>query len=451
MDILLRLLLTMFIGFIIGIERDESWQDKEPTVLPKFTFMRAGKPAKGLGGVRTYTLIAILGFLSGLTFFTDSSLIIISIAAFSGLILLVVASFVLNYFDKNTFGLTSEISIFILFILSFMLGQPHFDYKILIGIGVIISLLLSLKFELRRFISTFTKREILESLEFVLITAVIFPWLPDVNITLDNIFKYLAYENTIYKDVILFNPQKLWLIIIFVTSLNFVGYFLLKLFKDNKSILFTGFLGGLVSSTTVTQLMALKSRTTTDKPTIRFLAATALIANSTSFARIPFFILVLNKELFSEIWISMLFMTVVGFGISLFAVRNININIDTEVIFKSPLAFKSALLFGVLFVSVQILTQFGVILLGDAGFAITTLMASISGLDAVALNTARAVPSPITLPVGAVTLIGATIINLIGKLIISIFIGNPYFNKLLTIFFTLIIVLGTVGLIFTLF
>jgi uncharacterized membrane protein (DUF4010 family) len=451
MDILLRLLLTMFIGFIIGIERDESWQDKESTVLPKFTFMRAGKPAKGLGGVRTYTLIAILGFLCGLTFFTNSSLILISIAAFIGLILLVTASFVLNYFDKNTFGLTSEISIFILFILGFMLGQPHFDYKILIGIAVIISLLLSLKFELRRFISTFTKKEILESLEFVLITAVIFPWLPDVNITFGNVFRYFAYDDLAFKDVVLFNPQKLWLVIIFVTSLNFVGYFLIKLFKNNKSILLTGFLGGLVSSTTVTQLMALKSRTTNDKSTIRFLAATALISNSTSFARIPFIILVLNKELFSEVLVSMLLMTIVGFGVSILAVRNTNINIDAEVIFKSPLGFKSALFFGVLFVSVQILTQFGVIFLGDAGFAITTLIASISGLDAVAFNTARAIPSPITLQLGAVTLIGATIINLIGKLIISIFIGNSYFNKLLTIFFTLIIVVGTVGLTFTLF
>ncbi|WKZ30179.1 MAG: DUF4010 domain-containing protein [Candidatus Dojkabacteria bacterium] len=448
MDTLLHLLLSIFLGVIVGIDRDESWREKKTLAHSRFTFIKPGTPARGLGGVRTFTLISILGFLSGYSFFVDKGFIYFGVAAFAAIILLIVCAYALNYLGSNTLGLTTEISIFILFVLTFLMGAHLIDIKIALGIGVIISLILSLKIELRKAVASFTKREIIESLEFVLMTAVIFPWLPDVDITLSRIFSLFEYSNPTYNDIILFNPKSLWLVVIFVTTLNFIGYFLVKIFKSSKSLLLTGLLGGIVSSTTVTQLMAMKSKETESKDTRNLLVATALLANSTSFIRIPILTLALNKDLFGVILISMVAMTIIGFAVSLISVRKNNDSVEAGILYKSPLALKSALIFAALFVSVQILTQFGLILFGKTGFVFSTLLASASGLDAVAINTANAIPGLVGLEFGALTLMGAVVVNLIFKLIMTLFIGNEYFNKRLSLYFAGIIAAGIFSLIF---
>lgn len=449
MTILLRFALAIFIGIIVGIDRDSSWKDKKasPQISSRWSFMKPGMPAIGLGGVRTFTLISILGFICGTILSLNSSLWFISAIGFGAVVVVVAIAYTLNFFNRNTLGLTTELSMFTLFLLGFLLGSNLLDMKLVLAISVIISLILSLKFEVHKLISTFTKKEITDSLEFILITAVIYPWLPNVNVTLKQVFQLFNYSNAYFENIILFNPQQLWLVVIFVTSLSFIGYFLIKVFKNNKSILITGFLGGLVSSTTVTQLMATKSRNTEDKPTLNLLVSTALIANSTSFIRIPIIALVLNQNLSFIILVSMILMTLLGFGLSFFSIGKTKSEVDSSIIFKSPLAIKSTAFFAMLFVGVQLFTQLGLLLFGKTGFAISTLFASFSGLDAVTINTAKAIPAFVSLEFGALVLLGAVVANLIFKLLMTLFIGSPYFNKKLSFFFAIIIAFGTIGLV----
>ena len=448
MDLLLQIILALFFGVIIGIERDSSWQSSSRLSIPRYTFIKPGKPAKGLGGVRTFSLISLVGFVSGLAFSMNPALAFIGVISFSALCLLIGISYFLNYFDKNTFGLTTEVSMFILFILSFLLGTGLVDYRILLAITVIISLILSLKIELRNLISTFTRTEIIESLEFVLLTLVVFPFLPNVSITLQSIYNYMNISGPL-GQVILFNPQQLWLVVIFVTSLSYIGYFLVKLLRSNQSLLLTGFLGGLVSSTTVTHLMGLKSKEVSDKPTQDLLVAIALVANSTSFIRIPLIILAINYNLFTATILSMILMAIVGFGFSLFSSRDTGVRVDSQLIFKSPLALKSAFTFALLFISVQIVTQVALIVFGDTGFVVSTLIASMSGLDAVSINTANSVPTVVPLVLGSVILITATIANLVGKSLVALFAATTYFTKRLSLFFALISICGIIGLLIT--
>jgi len=448
MELLPQLFLSLFIGAIVGLDRDSSWQTTQKIYYSRFSFIKSGKPAKGLGGVRTFTLISLLGFLSGVAFLITPQFVFIGILCFIALIILTAISYFLNFFDKDTFGLTTEISIFILFIISFLLGANSIDYRLLLAIAIAISLILSLKVELRHFISKFTRREIIESLEFIFITIVVFPFLPDTNILLKMVYSYLNITGP-FADIILFNPQKLWLVVIFVSSLSFAGYFLVKLFKTNQSLLLTGFLGGLVSSTTVTQLMAIKSKETDDQNIQDFLVSIALIANSTSFIRIPIIIIALNYPLFTAIALCMILMAVSGFSISLWTSKQNAITINSQLIFKSPLALKSALFFAFLFIIVQIVTQIGTLFFGHAGFAITTIIASLSGLDAVSINTAQNVPSVLPITFGAIVLIGAVIVNLVFKAFLSFFSASSYFTKRLTFFFIIVSILGIIGLLMT--
>ena len=129
--IISRLILAIVLGAFIGLERDNHLlgnekqlklrnRDGSKEAKRKFSFINTDIPASGLGGLRTYILISLLGAVSGLAVLYG-----VALAAWifgGGVVLFILTSFVLNYFDKNTFGLTTEISIMLTFLLSFLLS-----------------------------------------------------------------------------------------------------------------------------------------------------------------------------------------------------------------------------------------------------------------------------------------------------------------------------------------
>ncbi len=56
------------------------------------------------------------------------------------------------------------------------------------------------------------------------------------------------------------NPYKIWLMVVLIAGLNFVGYMLVKVLGSEHGIGLTGVLGGLVSSTAVTLSFSQRSR-----------------------------------------------------------------------------------------------------------------------------------------------------------------------------------------------
>jgi hypothetical protein len=151
-ELLYRFALALGIGMLMGVERDHNWrsdeedkkeQEQSELASKKFSFIKYGIPARGLGGMRTYSLIAILGSLAGLAYNFGMPLIpIVIIVIFS---LFILASFILNYFDKNSFGLTTEISIITLLLISILLFASPIPVKVLVAIAVVSILILSLK------------------------------------------------------------------------------------------------------------------------------------------------------------------------------------------------------------------------------------------------------------------------------------------------------------------
>jgi len=67
------------------------------------------------------------------------------------------------------------------------------------------------------------------------------------------------------------------------------------------------------------------------------------------------------------------------------------------------------------------------------GFVVTALLASFSGLDAVSIITAKAIPDVISLTVGTSVLLGAVITNLVFKLGIVRIYGEKRFAFLSTV------------------
>lgn len=414
--ILFRLILGLFVGILMGIDRDDSWQQGSNINRSRFTFIKPGKPAVGLGGVRTYIILALLGTLLGALYTVDPRMLPLLAIGFLGVVTYISIAYFLNYFDRHTLGLTTELGMILLFTLTSALGANLLDYKIVLAIAVATSLISNLKVEFRKLIGSFTKKEILESIEFIALTVVILPWLPNINITLQQILSVLSLDAGRFGDLVVLNPFQAWMVVVFISGLNFVGYFLAKTLQSSSSILLTAFLGGLVSSTSVTHFLADKSKSSKSSGSSKLLVAAVLLANMTSFIRIPLIALALNFSLFTAIAPTLLLMTLVTIAIAYYLKQSATVRESPLTIFTSPLALKPALTFGLLFLIVSASSNLGIMLFGSSGFAITAIIASLSGLDAVTIVTARAVPATVAPLVGESVLIAAVITNLLFKM-----------------------------------
>ncbi len=429
--ILFRLLIALFLGFVIGIDRDDGWRQKETSArASRFTFLRPGKFAIGLGGVRTYTMLSIFGFILGTMYALDQRTLGLVIAGIVGVIAYICIAYFLNYFDRHTLGLTSELGMLILLSLTFALGSGILDTRIVVGISIIVSLISSLKVEFQKIIGTFTKKEIVESIEFLAISAVVLPWLPNKAYTFAQLGNFLNIDFGAISATTFINPFQLWLVVVFISALNFVGYFLAKLLQSSSSVLLTAFLGGIVSSTSVTQLMAERSKAVKSSATMKLLAAATLIANSTSFIRIPLIALAINPALFLEVFGALFLLTVITLAIAFFWQRNTRFNEHNPTVFSSPLALKPALAFALLFFFVSLATSIAQTLIGSSGFVATVLLASASGLDAITIVIGQAVTSTIPLSFGAAVLFGAVITNLLFKIGVVAIYGDRKFTYL---------------------
>ena len=352
---LMRFGLALVIGVLVGLQREVSKRTPERELF---------------AGARTFALIALAGCLSALM----ASLLgttWVFIAAF-----VVVAGLVaISYFvtaSGGDIGLTSEIaavSVFLIGGLSYY-GQP----EIAAALGVATAVLLSLKVGVRQFVGRIDQQDVVATLKFAVITAIVLPLLP----------------NQTYGppplDVL--NPQNVWLMVIFISAISFVGYVLMKLVGTRRGIGLTGLLGGLVSSTAVTLSFTQRSRghETLAKP----FALAITVAWTMMFARVLIEAAVLNQALLSELWLPM--GGAGGLGLAyclylLFAGRGRSDGEDVSL--KAPFELGPALKFAIAYAAILVLSRGAQMLLGDPGVYISAAASGIADVDAITLSLAR--------------------------------------------------------------
>jgi len=215
----LRFLVAIALGFLVGLERES----------------RVGSTltAKLTAGVRTYTLISLFGFGCAWLYRMKIDFIIpVGIIVIGGMILT-------SYLAKQksgAVGWTSEIAA----LLTFVVGVLSLiaDIWIPTALGIVATLLLSEKAELEHYIEKLDKSEFLAVIKFLIVTLIILPALPDKAYTQFNL-----------------NPYRIWQIVILVSSIGFVGYFLMKKFGEKIGLALSGLLGGIASSTAVSIAM----------------------------------------------------------------------------------------------------------------------------------------------------------------------------------------------------
>ncbi|WKZ31370.1 MAG: MgtC/SapB family protein [Candidatus Dojkabacteria bacterium] len=469
-DIVFRFILAICLGALLGLERDGVWknprtakeiQKKSENARRKFPFIKAAIPADNIGGVRTYILLAVLGSVSGLAYHYGLEALTISISI--GLMVFIIISFVLNYFDKNSFGLTTELSIILVYTLSLLMFATDVPLKLVVAIAVIDAVVLSMKSELKTAIAKFSEKEIEDTLKFILFTLVILPFLPnayygiaDIPVVGEQIAQNLSVEVLEASEI--FNPQRWWMVVVFILSMNFVGYFLTRILGKNRGLNLLGLLGGLVSSTVATQTLAESSTRVKTKSDKTLLLNATVMANMTSFVRVLFLAMIVDIALAKLLFIPMMGMSAfllvwVIWSTHMFRRSGKAKSKEIEAVglnFDSPFKIKPALVFGAIFAVITIFTRLALYYAGDSGFVVSTMISSVLGLDVVTINTATLVGDKITYEFGAFVLVIAASVNLVVKIVLAALVGDKFYRLRLMQIFLVTILIGLVLALFVL-
>ena len=162
---------------------------------------------------------------------------------------------------------------------------------------------------------------------------------------LSEVLTQLGASTELLLQLDIFNPYTIWMMVILVAGISFLGYFLVKIIGSRKGYGVLGFVGGLVSSTAVTLSMAAESNKN-KRLVFPFVLAT-VIATCVMFIRVVFEVAIINSSLLGTIVIPMLSMSAFGlFMVFIFYKRRHKDKKSKEIKFKQPFAIGPALKFG---------------------------------------------------------------------------------------------------------
>lgn len=401
---ILGILISVGIGLILGLERE---YDKL-------------KDEHGFAGIRTFPIMAIIGFILGNLSITYTPwLVIITAAAF----LLFLALSHISMVQKHVMtGITTNLALFATLILGIMVAN-HL-HKEAVASAVIIVTLLSLKTTFRSFIKNITSEELFAFIKFSIIALLILPFLP----------------NKDYGPEGLLNPFEIGSIVVIVSFLNFIGYFLVKYVGSQRGILLTAILGGLISSTAVAWIYASRSK---ESPELsKEYAAGIIIASAIMFPRLAILAYIFNSAILSYLVIPFTILTIICLiGALIFIKKEANVP-KTAINLGNPLNIWNALGFAGIYVVILFAVFYGNQFFGESGLYYSALIAGLADTDAITISMAKFGSLEDKLALATNVIITATISNMIVKLGIAYFKGSKKTGKLVMLIFGSVIIIG---------
>jgi uncharacterized membrane protein (DUF4010 family) len=413
-EIFTNLVLSIILGATVGLER-ESFNPGKDTI----------------GGIRTYSLIALLGSLSGILYI--NSFVSMSVMIAGAFMLLVIAYYVMGTSVSKDFGMTNEIAAIITYLIGLLLILNIIPLQLSVAIFVVLIFTLSLKSTTSKFVSGVSRQEIQSFISYAIIALVVLPVLPDVSYKLADlplladIMKGFNIELGQFSTLDLINPRKIWMVVVLITGIDVFGYILARFVGNKKSFALTSFIAGFVSSTSATQSLAQRSKNTNF---VNHLIGAAVLANLASFLQIFLLVGPLNPKWLVSIVPSIIMMVTTAGIIAYFYLRVKEPSDEAAGEEKKATKIFSllpALKFAGILIVVKIVTKICLILFGKSGFIISSVIASFAGIDAIMVNLADMAGNTITFKFAFVTFILVNATNLLSKTVYSYLQGNRSF------------------------
>lgn len=246
------------------------------------------------------------------------------------------------------------------------------------------------------------------------------------------------------------NPYKIWLIVVLVSFISFVGYVAVKILGPGTGIGLTGLIGGLASSTVTTVSFAKRSIET---PAFnRSFAVAILLASSIMFPRLLLEIAVVNQAMMKNMAVPIITMGVTGVVVALFfSLKKIpeKDQVAATMQLNNPFCLKSAVTFGLVFSVILIITRMATIYLGDSWLPIVAVVSGLVDVDAIAFSLSDAQKAGIiSLDWASFNLVLGAISNTIVKLFYVFTMGDRQLFRQLTVSFLVVSLVGIATTVF---
>lgn len=370
-----KLLVVLFLSFLIGLEREEH------------------KLSKGyaFGGVRTYPLIGLIGYSVAFLAGTEILAVVAGLGVIGGFMMI-------SYWHKaetSRVGLTSEMAGLATYILGALVYHGHFWVASSLAIASLI--LLELKTFLEGLARRFSEEDIFTFTKFLLLTIVILPILPNQTLTTFDL-----------------NPFKTWLVVVAVSTVSYGSFLLQRLIRGKGSIALVALLGGAYSSTVTT--VALAKRSSVDPENSKRYVGGMVMASGMMYWRLSLLLELFNAELSDRLMGPFFILGFVGvaggLGISLLKKNRPDPQDLTETHPQgNPLELKAAFSFALLFVLISLLTRYIVDYLGDRGVYSFAAIMGITDVDPFILSLTQSAGQTFPLSLASISILIATASN----------------------------------------
>jgi uncharacterized membrane protein (DUF4010 family) len=412
---------ALLIGALIGIERE---------------FVQQQEDSSGFAGIRTFAIISLVGALAA--FAAQLRGIEIFLISYGGFILLLAGNRVASVILGRTTGMTTEV----VAVLTPLLGALVIwdQAELAAALGVITALMLALKPGLHRLARRMSNEDLRATLQFGLISLVILPLLPDQS----------------FGPLGVLNPFRIWVLVILVSGISFIGYLLMKFSDPTEGTSLAGLFGGLVSSTATTVSFAGRSRDSSGLSTLAAIAI--LLASAVSFPRIFIETLAVYPPLLELLTLPLVGMVLAALLSAAYYWRQQSEQAqqDTSPVLDvaNPLRLRTALIFALLFTLVLLGVAYANENMGPAGIYLVGALSGLTGVDSITLSVSKlASNATIDLASGSIAILIATLVNLIFKVGLAHFLGSARLRNIVLRSSAIIILVGalTTGLSFALF
>jgi uncharacterized membrane protein (DUF4010 family) len=317
-------LVALAIGLLLGFERERSHKRTLPA------------------GSRSFALLSLLGAVAA-TF--GPWAVITGLAG-------VTALMALAYFRTSTEdpGTTTEIAAVVAFLLGALAyGRPG----IAVALAVVVVGLLASKSRIHRFARDIvTEVEMEDAIKFFVVAFVVLPLLP----------------NQPMGPYGVLNPAKVWLLVVLLTGIGWLGYVGVRALGAERGLMVTGLAGGFVSASATTASMGRLSRTAG----VRAPLASALAASLATFVQLMIVIGYVDPAVLRRLWPPVLAAALVLFVVAGYVYRGARRDNHAAPAADGtpegrPFALKPALLLAAVLVFALLVGRWGADVLGPRG------------------------------------------------------------------------------------
>jgi uncharacterized membrane protein (DUF4010 family) len=393
-ELLKALLVSASLGALLGLERQ--WSEE-----------RAKRPADSIAGARTFALWAAIGTLCA--YFSREQQPWFFLAGFAGMIVFLSLFVGRRAHEDEGLGLTTGAVGLVTYLVGGLvfLGQS----KTAVVLAVSVLLLLASKQRLHQLSQKFSRDDVRQALQFAAVTGIVLPLVPDRPLG-----PYGA-----------FNPFSIWLMVVLVSGLGFIGYVAVRVFGENRGVAVTGLLGGLASSTATT--LAMSRRSQTYPASSQLCALAVVLACTVMLGRVAVLVGAVSLPLLTTVapWLALI--AVPGLLFALWSWRHFShqpLPVEGPREVPNPLSLRVAIQFAILYALVVLLVRWANDVFGGAGILWASFLSGLTDLDAIALSLSQMQSSGGVTPTEAARgLLIATGANSLLKAILAVGLGAP--------------------------